>query len=164
MNVTRWLDMRLRATFRQSLGLIFDKRSRNHNGFELLFPILPFLAHLDNLIILIEQLMDKIILDANINVLNVAIPHISNGAVPSTPAKLVTKQHLDMHHEHVMDTSTMMGFVAILILKERIMETSWENVEKHVTGSYFLFSMTHFSHLLVVTFFHHDFPCLLENI
>jgi hypothetical protein len=91
--------------------------------------------------------MDEIILDANINVLNAAIPRISNGVVPFTPVGLVKKRHLDMHHEHVMDASVMMGFVAILILKESTMETSQENVEKHVTGSCFLFkkfSMPHF--------------------
>jgi hypothetical protein len=92
--------------------------------------------------------MDEIMLDANINVSNAVIPCISNGVVPFTPVGLVTKQHLDMHHEHVMDASMMMGFVAILILKESAMETSWENVEKHVTGSCFLFKkffMPHFS-------------------
>jgi hypothetical protein len=59
--------------------------------------------------------MDKIMLDASINVLNVATPHISNGAVPFTPVELVMKQHPDMHHEHVMDASMMMGFMAILV-------------------------------------------------
>jgi hypothetical protein len=59
--------------------------------------------------------MDKIMLDANINVSNVAIPHISNKVVPFTPVRLVIKQHQDMHHEHVMDVSMMMGFMAILI-------------------------------------------------
>jgi hypothetical protein len=59
--------------------------------------------------------MDEIMLDASINVLNVAIPHISNGVVPFTPAELVMKQHRDTHHEHVMDVSMMMDFVAILI-------------------------------------------------
>jgi hypothetical protein len=54
-------------------------------------------------------------LDASINVSNVAIPHISNGVAPFTPAELVMKQHQDTHHEHVMDISMMMGFVAILI-------------------------------------------------
>jgi hypothetical protein len=77
--------------------------------------LLPFLAHLDNLTILIEQLMDKIMLDTSINVSNAVIPHISNGVVPFTPVGLVMKQHLDMHHKHVMDISMMMGFVAILI-------------------------------------------------
>jgi hypothetical protein len=59
--------------------------------------------------------MDEIMLSANINVLNVVIPHISNGVAPFTPAELVIKQHQDTHHEHVMDVSMMMGFVAILI-------------------------------------------------
>jgi hypothetical protein len=115
MNVTGWLGMRLRATSRQLLDLIFDSGSKNHNGFELLSLLLPFLARLDNLIILIKQLMDEITLVANINVLNAEIPHISNGVVLSTPVELATKQHPDMHHEHVMDTSMMMDFVAILI-------------------------------------------------
>jgi hypothetical protein len=101
--------------FRQSLGLIFDKGSRNHNRFKLLSLPLPFLARLDNLTTLIEQLMDEIMLDDSINVLNAAISHISNGVVPFTPVRLVMKQHLDTHHKHVMDISMMMGFVAILI-------------------------------------------------
>jgi hypothetical protein len=149
MNETRWLGMRLRATFRQLLGLISDKGSRNHNGIDLLFLLLPFLARLDNLTILIEQLMDEIMLNANINVSNAAIPHISNGVVPFIPVRLVTKWHLDMHHEHVMDVSMMMGFVAILILKESTMETSRESVEKHVTGSCFLFKKFSMPHFLI---------------
>jgi hypothetical protein len=91
--------------------------------------------------------MDEIILDANINVSNAVIPRISNGVVLFTPVGLVTKWHLDMHHEHIMDASMMMRFMAILILKGSTMETSQENVEKHVTGSCFLFkkfSMPHF--------------------
>jgi hypothetical protein len=51
----------------------------------------------------------------NINVSNAEIPHISNGVVLSTPVELATKQHPDMHHEHVMDASMMMDFMAILI-------------------------------------------------
>jgi hypothetical protein len=54
-------------------------------------------------------------LDASINVSNVVIPHISNGVASFTPAGLVMKQHQDTHHEHVMDVSLMMDFVAILI-------------------------------------------------
>jgi hypothetical protein len=91
--------------------------------------------------------MDKITPVDNINVPNVAILPISDGIVPSTHVKSASKQHRDTHHEHVMDASMMMGFVAILILKESTMETSQENVEKHVTGSCFLFkkfSMPHF--------------------
>jgi hypothetical protein len=59
--------------------------------------------------------MDEIMLDASINVLNAAIPHISNGVAPFTPAGLVMKQHRDTHHEHVMDVFMMMDFMAILI-------------------------------------------------
>jgi hypothetical protein len=54
-------------------------------------------------------------LDASINVSNAATLHISNGVAPFTPARLVMKQHRDTHHEHVMDVSMMMDFVAILI-------------------------------------------------
>jgi hypothetical protein len=79
--------------------------------------------------------MDEITLDASINVSNAAIPHTSNGVAPFTPAGLVMKQHRDMHHEHVMDVSMMMDFVAILIQKESVMETSRKSVEKHMTGS-----------------------------
>jgi hypothetical protein len=59
--------------------------------------------------------MDKITLDASINVSNVVTLHISNGVAPFTPAGLVMKQHQDTHHKHVMDVSMMMDFVAILI-------------------------------------------------
>jgi hypothetical protein len=98
---------------RQLLGLIFDSKSKNHNEFELLFLLLPFLVHLDNQTILITQLMDKTTLDANINVLNAETSHILNGVVLFTPVKSATKQHLDMHHEHAMDASMMMDFMAI---------------------------------------------------
>jgi hypothetical protein len=53
MNVTRWLDMRLRAMFRPLLGLIFNSESRNHNKFKSLFLLLHFLAHRVDLITLI---------------------------------------------------------------------------------------------------------------
>jgi hypothetical protein len=59
--------------------------------------------------------MDEITLDASINVSNAVTLHISNGVVPFTPAGLVMKQHRDTHHEHIMDVSMMMDFVAILI-------------------------------------------------
>jgi hypothetical protein len=59
--------------------------------------------------------MDKTMLNAGINVLNAETPPISNGIVLSTPVELANKQHLDMHHEHAMDTSMMMEFVAITI-------------------------------------------------
>jgi hypothetical protein len=49
----------------------------------------------------------------SINVLNAAILPILNKTVPFTSVEHVDKQHLDTHHEHVMDGSMMMGFVAI---------------------------------------------------
>jgi hypothetical protein len=78
-------------------------------------------------------------LDASISVLNVAIPHTSNGIAPSTPAKLVMKQHQDTHREHVMDTSTMMEFVAILTSRENTMEILQESVDEHVLFMYVCF-------------------------
>jgi hypothetical protein len=57
--------------------------------------------------------MAKITPVNNINVLNVAILPISNGIVPSTHVKPASKQHQDMHHEHAVDASLMMGFEAI---------------------------------------------------
>jgi hypothetical protein len=80
-----------------------------------LFLLLPFLVPLDNQTILIAQPMDETMLDANINVLNVVTPHILNRTVLFTPVELATKQHLDMHHEHAMDASMMMEFMAIMI-------------------------------------------------
>jgi hypothetical protein len=49
----------------------------------------------------------------NINALNPATLPILNRTVPFTNVKHVDKQHLDMRHEHVMDGSMMMGFMAI---------------------------------------------------
>jgi hypothetical protein len=125
--------------FRQSLDLISDKGSRNHSESELLSLPPPFLAHLDNLIILIEQLTDEIMLNASISVSNVAIPHTSNGVVPFTPAELVMKQHQDMHRKHVMDASTMMEFMAILTSRENTMEILQESVDEHVLFMYVCF-------------------------
>jgi hypothetical protein len=107
--------MRSRATSKQLLGLIFDSKSKNHNEFESLFLLLPFLVYSDNQTILNAQHMDETTLDANINVLNAETPHISNGVVPFTPVELANKQHLDMHHEHAMNASMMMDFMAISI-------------------------------------------------
>jgi hypothetical protein len=53
MNATRWLDMRLKATFRPLLSLTFDNESRNHNEFESLFLLPHFPAPHDDLITLI---------------------------------------------------------------------------------------------------------------
>jgi hypothetical protein len=51
----------------------------------------------------------------NTNVLNVAILPILNETVPFTSVEPVDKQHLDTHHEHAMDASMMMEFMAIMI-------------------------------------------------
>jgi hypothetical protein len=126
--------------FRQLLGLISDKGSRNHSESELLSLPPPFLALLNNLIILIGQPTDGIMLNTNINVLNVAIPLASNRVAPFTPAELAMKRHQDMHHEHVMDASTMMEFVVILTLRANMMEISQESVDKHVLFMYVCFS------------------------
>jgi hypothetical protein len=107
--------MRSRTTSRQLLGLIFDSGSKTHNGFELLSLIPLFLALLDNQTSLTVQLVNGTTCNDNINVLNVKIPHISNGVVLFTPVKPATKQHLDTHHKHAMDASMMMDFVAISI-------------------------------------------------
>jgi hypothetical protein len=49
MNATRWLDMRLKPTYKLLLDLIFDKGLKNHNEFfELLFPLPHFLVHLEH--------------------------------------------------------------------------------------------------------------------
>jgi hypothetical protein len=125
---------------RQSLGLIFNNGSKNRNGFELLSLLLPFLAHLDNLTILIKQLMDKIILIDNINVLNAVIPHISNKVVPFTPVEPATKLHLDTHHEHAMDASMMTEFGVIMISMDMMMATSQKSVDEHVLFMYVYFS------------------------
>jgi hypothetical protein len=79
-------------------------------------------------------------LDANINVSNVVIPHTSNGVVPFTPAELVMKQHQDTHREHVMDASMMMEFVVTLTLRENTMEILQESVDEHVLFMYVYFS------------------------
>jgi hypothetical protein len=61
------------------------------------------------------QLTDKTTLDNNISVSNVEIPRISNEIAPFTCVEPVNEQHLDMHHEHAMNASMTMDFVAILI-------------------------------------------------
>jgi hypothetical protein len=58
--------------------------------------------------------MVETILVNNTNASNVAILLILNGTVPFTSVEPVDKQHLDMHHEHAMDTSMMMEFMAIM--------------------------------------------------
>jgi hypothetical protein len=105
--------MKLRATFKPLLGLILVRKSRNHNKFESLFLPLPFPVHLNNPITLTLLHMVEIMHVNSINVLNAAILPILNGTVPFTSVEHVDKQHLDTHHEHVMDRSMMMEFVAI---------------------------------------------------
>jgi hypothetical protein len=50
---------------KQSLDPTFDNESKSHNEFESWFLSLPFPVCLDNWIILIEQLMDETMLNAN---------------------------------------------------------------------------------------------------
>jgi hypothetical protein len=95
------------------LDQIFIRKSRNHNEFELLFLLLPFLVHLDDPTTPTSLPMAEITHDDNINVLNAATPPILNGTVHYTNVEHVDKQHLDTCHEHVKDNSMMMGFVAI---------------------------------------------------
>jgi hypothetical protein len=78
-----------------------------------LFLPLPFPVHLDDPIIPISLPMVEIMHVDNINVLNAVILPIFNGTVPFTSVEHVDKQHLDMHHEHVMDGSMIMEFMAI---------------------------------------------------
>jgi hypothetical protein len=76
----------------------------------------------------------------NTNVLNVAILPILNGIVPFTNVKHVDKQHLDMHHEHVMDASMMMESVDITTLMATTMEILPENVKSPFIVCTYLFS------------------------
>jgi hypothetical protein len=78
-------------------------------------------------------------LDVNISVSNVAIPHTSNGVAPFTPAELVMKRHQDTPREHVMDASMMMEFAVILTLRENTMEILQESVDEHVLFMYVCF-------------------------
>jgi hypothetical protein len=95
------------------------------------------------------QLTDKITLDNNISVLNVEILHTSNGIAPSTHVEPVSKQHLDTHHEHVMDESSMMESGDIMMLKVLKMEILPENVNLHL-----LFVLIYFpNHSKVEQFF-----------
>jgi hypothetical protein len=100
--------------FKPLLDLTFVRKSRNHNEFELLFLLLPFLVHLDDPTTPTLLPMDKITHDDNINVLNVATLPILNGTVHCINVEHVDKQHLDTCHEHVKDDSMMMGSVAIM--------------------------------------------------
>jgi hypothetical protein len=131
MNATKWLDMNSRVTSRLLLDLIFDKESRNHNEFELLFPPPHSLAHLGGLITPTWPLMVEIMHDDNTNVLNAVILHISNGIAPFTSVEHVEKRHQDTHHELVMDASMMMVSAAIMISMDTKMEILTENANLH---------------------------------
>jgi hypothetical protein len=122
-----------------TLDLIFGKRSRNRNEFELSFPLLHSLVHLDVLIIPTWLLTDEIMLDDNISALNAATPPISNGIAPFTNVKHAEKRHLDMHHELVMDVSMMMESAAITISRDTMMEILPENANLHLSVCIYLF-------------------------
>jgi hypothetical protein len=124
--------MRSRVMSKQSPTLTFNNESKSHNEFELWFLLHPSLVHLNNQITLTEQLMDETMLDANISVLNARIPHTSNGIAPFRPVEPAIKQHLDMHHEHVMNTSMMMDSEAITKSRDMMMVTSPESTDLHV--------------------------------
>jgi hypothetical protein len=76
--------------------------------------------------------MAEIMHDDNINALNAAILHISNGIVPFTNVEHAEKWHQDMHHELVMDASMMMESAAITTLMVTKMEILPENVDLHL--------------------------------
>jgi hypothetical protein len=103
----------IKSQFKPLLDPIFVRKLKNHNKFESLFLPLPFPVHLDNPITLTSLPMVKIMHVDSINALNAAILPILNGTVPFTSVKHVDKLHLDTHHEHVMDKSMMMEFMAI---------------------------------------------------
>jgi hypothetical protein len=114
-----------------SLDPIFDRELRNHNEFELLFPLLHFLVHLDDPITPTWLPMVEIMHINNISVLNAVIPPILNGTVPFTNVEHVEKQHQDTCHELVMDVSMMMESVDIATLMAMRMEILPENVDLH---------------------------------
>jgi hypothetical protein len=119
------------------------------------------------LIILIEPLIVESIPVLNINVSSVATQLTLNGTVPFTSVEPAIRLPLDTHPKHAEDARMTTEFEAILMLKGNTMETSWENVEKHVIGSCSLFKKIFYatlSHLLIVAHFHHVFPSLLKNI
>jgi hypothetical protein len=99
----------------------------------------------------------------SINALNAAILPILNGTVPSINVKHVEKQHQDMHHELVMDVSMMMEFAVITILMDTKMETSRENVEKQMTGSYSYLRNSLCHTFSVHHYFPYDFPSLFSK-
>jgi hypothetical protein len=111
------------------LNPIFDRGLGNLNKSKLSFPPLHFLVHLDDPITPTWLPMVGIMHIDNINALNAAILPISNETVPFTNVEHVEKQHLDMHHDLVMDISMMMESMDIMTLMAMRMETSPENVD-----------------------------------
>jgi hypothetical protein len=84
--------------------------------------------------------MVEIMLADNTNVSSAAILPISNGIVLFTNVKHANKQHPDTHHEHVMDAFLMTEFVAIMTLKENMMEILLENVRSSIIVCTYLFA------------------------
>jgi hypothetical protein len=125
--------------FKPLLDLISVRKSRNHTEFKSLFLPLPFPVHLNDPITPILPPMVKIMHDDNINVLSAVILPISNGTVLFTSVEHVDKHHLDTHHKHVMDGSTMMEFVVIMTLRDNMMEILLESVDEHVLFMYVCF-------------------------
>jgi hypothetical protein len=78
----------------------------------------------------------------SINALNAAILPILNGTVPFTSVEHVDKQHLDTHHEHVMDMYMMMEFEGITTSMDMMTEILWENVNLRLIVCIYLFSLT----------------------
>jgi hypothetical protein len=83
--------------------------------------------------------MVKIMLAEIINALSAAILPISIGIVLFTDVEHADKQHLDTHHEHVMDTFLMTEFMAIMMLKGSMMEILPENVRSSIIVCTYLF-------------------------
>jgi hypothetical protein len=84
--------------------------------------------------------MDKTMLDDDINASNAEILPTLNGTVLFTHAKPAIEQHLDTHQKPVKDVFLMMRSTDIMILKDIMMATSQESVDKHVLFTYVYFS------------------------
>jgi hypothetical protein len=69
MNVIRWLDMRLKVTYKPLLGLIFDRKLKNHNEFKSLSLPLHFLTHLDDPITVTTLILNEYRQSSNSSVL-----------------------------------------------------------------------------------------------
>jgi hypothetical protein len=160
-NATKWLDTNSRVMSRLLLDPIFDKGSRNHNEFELLFSPPQSLAHLEGLITPTWPLMVEIMNDDNTNALNTVILLISNGIAPFTNVEHAEKQHQDMHHELIMDASMMMESAAITISMDTKMEILAENAKLHCLFVSIYFPIVQKSNDIFFTFLH--FPPFSSN-